>query len=69
MIRKREKNYWEKRSEPFAESAAARSRAGILRSNEHVTHVTVRKQGTEHVVSYSVAKWYLDELKNAGLKL
>ena len=69
MKRKREKGYWDKRTERFSNGAAARSRAGALRSHEHVAHVTVRKEGAEYVVSYSVAKWYLDELEKAGLKL
>jgi len=69
MKRKREKNYWEKRTERFADGATAQSRAGILRTHEHVAHVKVSKKGNEYVVAYSAAKWYVEELKNAGAKL
>ncbi len=69
MKRRREKNYWEKRTERFADGATAQSRAGTLRTHEHVAHVKVGKNGKEYVVAYSVAKWYVEELKNAGAKL
>ena len=69
MKRRREKNYWEKRTERFVEGATAKSRAGTLRTHEHVAHVKVSKKSNQYVVAYSVAKWYVAELKNAGAKL
>ncbi|MFH0980935.1 MAG: hypothetical protein V2A79_05290 [Planctomycetota bacterium] len=69
MKRKRTKDYWEKRTERFADGAPAQSRAGSLRTCGHVSHVTVRKDGDAYVVTYSVARWYLEELHNAGGKL
>ena len=67
--RKREKGYWEKRTERFADGTAAKSRAQHLRTHEHVSHVTVEKSGDEYVVTYSVAKWYLEDLDRAGIAL
>ncbi len=69
MKRKREKNYWEKRTERFADGATAQSRAGTLRMHEHVAHVKVIKKDYEYVVAYSVAKWYLEELAKAKATL
>jgi hypothetical protein len=69
MRRKKEKGYWEKRTERFSDGTTAKSRAGILRSHEHVAHVHVDKIYTEYVVLYSVAKWYLKELTKAKIKL
>jgi hypothetical protein len=69
MKHKREKNYWDKRTESFADGTRAKSRAGSLRACEHVSHVTVQKSGDEYVVSYSVAKWYVEELRKAGVRL
>lgn len=69
MKRKAVKGYWEKRRERFNAGADAKSRAGQLRSHEHVAHVTVEKDGNDYVVHYSIAKWYLEELRNAGGKL
>lgn len=63
------KNYWIKKKEGFADSTEAKSRAGQLRSYKHVAHVTVRKCNDKYVVSYSVAKWFLDELSSAGIDL
>jgi hypothetical protein len=68
MRRKKEKGYWEKRTEPFSDGASARSRAGSLRSHKRVTHVHVDKEGAGYVVSYSVAKWYLEELMKSRMK-
>ena len=65
MKRNREKGHWEKRSERFAVGAAAQERAGRLRMHEHVAHVKVSHDGQEYLVSYSVAKWYLEELTQA----
>ena len=69
MKRRREKGYWEKRTERFTNGTAAQERAGSLRMHEHVAHVKVSKEGHEYVVSYSVAKWYLEELTKAKGKL
>lgn len=69
MRSRKEKGYWQKCREAFRESAAAQSRAGALRAHEHVSHVTVDKMDDAYVVSYSVAKWYLDELRAAGIDL
>lgn len=69
MRQKREKGYWVKQSERFADGSRAKSRAGELRQREHVAHVKVGRVGNEYVVSYSVAKWYLEDLSRAGLKL
>jgi hypothetical protein len=68
MRRKKEKGHWEKRTERFSDGAAARSRAGSLRSHKRVTHVHVDKEGADYVVSYSVAKSYLEELMKSGIK-
>lgn len=70
LKRKKEKGFWDKRSEHFDTGAKANRRAAELRTHEHVAHVLV--DGTEkegYVVSYSVAKWYLEELKKAGVTL
>ncbi len=69
MKRRREKGYWEKRTERFAEGPAAQERAGRLRMHEHVAHVKVSHEGPEYLVSYSVARWYLEELTQAKGKL
>lgn len=69
MRNKREKNYWLKKTERFRDSRSAKSRAKYLRTQEHVSHVTVSKEKEEHLVSYSIAKWYADELEQAGGKL
>jgi hypothetical protein len=67
--RDREKGYWVKRSERFGDGAAARARAGLLRTSPNVQHVTTRVEGGAWVVRYSVAKWYLDECEKAGVRL
>jgi len=67
--RKREKGYWEKRSERFEDGANAKSRAAELRQHSHTAHVKVDKVGEGYIVVYSVAKWYLDELQQADLEL
>ena len=69
MRNKREKNYWLKKTERFSDNASAKTRAGYLRMQEHVSHVTVSKNEEAHLVQYSVAKWYMEELEQAGLKL
>lgn len=69
MKAKREKGYWEKRTERFTMGAKAQERAGALRMHEHVSHVKVSQEEREYVVSYSVAKWYLEELRKSGCRL
>jgi len=71
MKRKKTKDYWEKVKEPFDDNSEARSRAAELRINEHTSYVKVAKMDPtgKYVVSYCVAKWYLQELKDAGVEL
>jgi len=69
LKRKREKGYWEKRSEKFKDGTGAKSRAAELRSHDCVAHVQVEKAGGSYIVAYSVASWYLEELSKAGVKL
>lgn len=66
---KRVKGYWEKRKECYVSGAEARSRAETVRANEHVQHVGTTREANEYVVTFSVARWYLDELEKAGVKL
>ena len=67
--KKRVKGYWTKLNEMFNNGTEAKSRAGHLRSQENVAHVTLDRVDEKYVVSYSVAKWYLDELDRIGIKL
>ena len=70
MKKKRVKNYWAKRTERFQNMGPAKSRAIEIRGHEHTAHVKVDKiSDDEYAVSYSVARWYLEELDKAGLKL
>lgn len=69
MNGRRVKAFWEKRKETFTSGPDARSRAGHLRTYEHVSHVTVRKADDRYVVGYSVAGWFLRELQQAGIEL
>lgn len=69
MRRKRVKGYWQKCKEKFKTGSEAKSRAGMLRLNEHIAHVLVDKVGENYVVAYSVAKWYLEDAKRAGIKI
>ncbi len=69
MKRKKQKNYWVKKKEAFVDGKKAKSRAASLRSHEHVSHVTVTRTGDDHVVSYSVAKWFLDQAGSAGIDI
>jgi hypothetical protein len=66
MPREREKGYWVKRQERYAGSEEARTRAGALRLHDHVSHVRVRPAAGGFEVAFSVAKWYLDQLQQAG---
>ena len=72
MKRKRVKGYWLKKKESFDILANARSRANVLRINEHTAHVTVEKDEQakgQYWVNYSVAKWYAEELDILGINL
>lgn len=71
MVRpsKKQKGYWVKKKESFSIMSDARSRAGTLRSQQHISHVVLDKKGDEYVVSYSVAKWYLEEAQKAGITI
>jgi hypothetical protein len=66
---RKQKGYWVKRAERFSDGAQAHSRAGALRLHESVAHVQVDKEGETYVVSYSVAKWYLENMQKAGIEL
>ena len=69
MRKKKEKGYWEKKKERFPDGPEAKFRAGYLRSLEHVQHVHVSKKDNDYIVSYSVAKSYLEQIKRAGITL
>jgi hypothetical protein len=71
MKRKKERGYWEKRSERYTDGNQAKTRAGLLRNHgsRNVGHVRVDRDGDDYVVSYSVATAYLEELSRAGIDL
>jgi hypothetical protein len=72
MIRKKKvKGYWIKKQEVFANGAEAKSRAGYLRTYAHdqVAHVTMKKVDENYIVTYSVAKWFLEQLRSVGGRL
>jgi hypothetical protein len=69
MSHKREKNYWVKKTERYANAPAAQARAGSLRLHEHTSHIQVRRTAEGFEVSYSVARWYLEELERVGGRL
>ena len=67
---KRIKGYWLKKKESFKVIADARSRAKVLRVNEHIAHVIVEKdENGLNWVRYSAAKWYVKELEVLGIQL
>ena len=67
--RQRTKNYWSKRKEQFNNGRKARERGRMLRTYEHIEHVHVDKEDEVYVVRYSAARWWLEELEKAGIKL
>ncbi len=69
MKRKRIKGYWLKRKEIFKNRVGAKNRAGVLRLNQHTSHVIVEKIEKEYQVSYSVAKWYFEEISALGMTI
>jgi len=69
MKSKREKGYWNKKTESYSKGADAKSRAENLRQYEHISHVTVTKKDDKYVVSYSIANFWEEETKKAGLKI
>jgi hypothetical protein len=69
MKRKRDKDYWVKKTERYPDVRAAQDRAGALRLHEHTSHIKVQPTDDGAEVSYSVAGWYLEELEKAGLRL
>jgi hypothetical protein len=71
MHRKKEKDYWVKRTEQHVSSDAAHARAAGLRMHDHTSHVQVRRNAAGYEVSFSVAKWYWEELgkEHCGYKL
>jgi hypothetical protein len=68
-MKKKEKGFWAKKAERHPSGAAARARAGLLRLDEHVAHVQVTRAGDDWVVTYAVAKWYLEELDRSVVRL
>ncbi len=68
-MRHRQKNYWSKKKETFNEGKAARQRAALLRTYEHIEHVHMDKEGDLYVVTYSAATWWLDALSEAKIKI
>jgi len=69
MRHKRVKGFWLKRKEVFKNGADAKSRAGTLRLNQHISHVIVEKIEKEYRVNYSIAKWYFEEISALGLTI
>jgi len=69
MRNKRVKGYWSKKKERYSSGSQARSRAKLLRTYEHIAHVTMDKVQDEYVVAFSIAKWYEEDCKKAGIKL
>lgn len=69
MKRQREKNYWKKLKEVHHSGRGARSRATALRTYEHISHVLVDKEEEGYVVRYSAARWWLQELEQARIKI
>ena len=69
MKRKRVKGFWLKRKEVFKNGADAKSRAGILRLNQYISHVIVEKIDKEYRVNYSIDKWYFEEISALGLTI
>jgi hypothetical protein len=67
MKKQKQKGYWEKKTERFSNGSKAKSRAKHLRSYEHIQHVIVDKHNEDYVVTYSVAKWYIEEINRAGI--
>ncbi len=41
----------------------------MLRRQEHVSHVRAGKKGNSYEVSYSIAAFFLEEMKKAGIDL
>ena len=66
MGKKKQTAYWEKMTEQFTKGADAQSRAAQLRTHKHVSHVRVDRDRDAYVVTFSVARWYLNELRQAG---
>ena len=69
MSHRRQKDYWEKRTERFDTGTQARTRAAELRNREHVSHVKMNRESDDYVVTYSVARWYVEELAKASVRL
>ena len=69
MKKKKEKGYWKKQAQSFTDSGKAKERAATLRTHGPVAHVQVSGTDAGYRVSYSVAKWYLEELKRAKVTL
>lgn len=66
---KKQKGYWIKKKETFTDGSEAKVRAKQLRGHEHIEHVQMRKVAEKYAVTFSVAKWYLEDLERAGIKL
>ncbi len=68
-MKKKEKDFWVKKAERFGQGRAARTRASLLRTDDNVAHVLVAPDGDEWIVTYSVARWYLEETEKCGVRL
>ena len=66
---KRHKGYWIKKKEVYPSGTLAKSRASELRRHEYISHVIVEKKSDDYEVSFSIAKFYMEELEKAGVKL
>jgi len=69
MKNKSKKNFWVKRTETFTDGKRAKSRASELRINGNTTDVTVDNVDGGYIVSYAVAKWYLEATSKLGIRL
>jgi len=69
MRRKKEKGYWIKRKETFNDGTSAQSRAGHLRTYEHVKFVHMDKLTDAYVVTYCVAKPFYEQITALGIEL
>lgn len=69
MRNKKQKGYWLKKTESFTSGTEAKSRAKDLWAHEHIEHVQVDKAKGGYQVSFSIAKWYWEDMQRAGVKL
>lgn len=69
MKTRRTRGFWLKKRETFKDGSQAKSRAGHLRTDKHIQHVTVDKADGVYSVRYSVAKWYFEECQRLGISI